>query len=149
VVQLILDRLNQLKHTIGDAGLDLINASVHAFVNSTNTPASSINAFKCTRENHPQFPGAVACYGTTCSICKAEDSLSYRHVYLPCGRWPVTRTRDMLTTTGYPFCMPYISRWFKEKGQRVCLMCRSHVPEEQAHFKRDSTYALGWPRNFW
>ena len=60
-----------------------------------------------------------------------------------------TYTRAMLTTKGHPFCMPHITRWFKDKRQRFCPMCRSLVPEEKAHFKRDGTYALGWPRSFW
>ncbi|KAF2818218.1 hypothetical protein CC86DRAFT_169933 [Ophiobolus disseminans] len=130
VVQPILDRLNRLKSTLGCAALDLVNASV---INNINPPASSINIFKCQREGHPQFPGAVECYGTACFICSLEGSSSYKHVYLPCG---------------HPFCTSHITRWFEENERRVCPTCRLDVPEEDAHFKRDGTYALGWPRSF-
>ncbi|OAL42783.1 hypothetical protein IQ07DRAFT_650705 [Pyrenochaeta sp. DS3sAY3a] len=58
---------------------------------------------------------------------------AHRRVYLPCG---------------HPFCKAHITEWFKKTRKRVCPTCRSDVPDETAHFKRDGTYALGWPRSF-
>jgi hypothetical protein len=34
------------------------------------------------------------------------------------------------------------------KDQRVCPTCRSDVPQEDAHFRRDGTCSPGWPRSF-
>jgi hypothetical protein len=59
VIQPILHRLNRLKHTIGDTGLDLINALVNAFIDNTNPPASSITDFICKKGHHPQLSGAT------------------------------------------------------------------------------------------
>ncbi|KAF1938036.1 hypothetical protein EJ02DRAFT_38419 [Clathrospora elynae] len=93
-------------------------------------PTSSINLLVCKRREHLQIPGAVECYGTGCSICTLEGSFSHERVYLSCG---------------HPFCKCHITKWFDEKGKRTCPTCRSDVPEEDAHFKKDGTYALGWP----
>jgi hypothetical protein len=36
-------------------------------------------------------------------------------------------------------------KWFEEKGKRACPTSRLDVPEEDAHFKQDGTYAqCGW-----
>ncbi|KAF2259109.1 hypothetical protein CC78DRAFT_82404 [Lojkania enalia] len=82
VIRPILDGLRS-EGALGRAAVDLI--FVH-MGNEVKPPASSINLFKCGRRGHPQILGAMECYGTACSICTAEGSLSPRCMYLPCGK---------------------------------------------------------------
>jgi hypothetical protein len=83
VVQSILDGLLLLKNTLGRAAVDLVHASAN---HGMKPPASSISLLVCKRQEHPQIPGAIECYGTACPLCTLEGSLSDERVYLSCGK---------------------------------------------------------------
>jgi hypothetical protein len=140
VVQPVLDELLHLKSALGRAAVDL----VQTFANhdGMKLPTSSI------KRDHLQIPGAIECYGTACPICTLESSLSVELVYLSCGKWPRHSHQSQANHVGHPFCQSHITKWVDGKRKRACPTCRSDFPNEDAHFNKDGTYALGWPRSF-